>query len=188
VFDPQLKTMKGAQAFTPGYSPIEQYGKGMTDERSDIYALAATLYAALTGAIPAESVQRNLSSPLVPPRSLKPSITPATEGAILKAMEVVPADRYRTMSEFKKALRPSPLAPTVAVDQTAEMPISVMLPAISSSASFARAKSPPKNQDSNFWTCLFAIFLFAMLIMFVCICGVVFLLTAPSSFWRSLGF
>jgi serine/threonine-protein kinase len=33
---------------TPGYSPPEQYGKGQTDHRSDIYALGATLHHLLT--------------------------------------------------------------------------------------------------------------------------------------------
>ena len=43
-------TTTGAQALTPGYAPPEQYGEG-TEARSDIYALGATLYAALTGKI-----------------------------------------------------------------------------------------------------------------------------------------
>ena len=45
LYHPQAKTTVGARAVTPGYSPIEQYGKGTTDARSDVYSLAATLYA-----------------------------------------------------------------------------------------------------------------------------------------------
>ena len=39
------KTMFGAQAVTPGFSPLEQFGGDKpTDQRADIYSLAATLY------------------------------------------------------------------------------------------------------------------------------------------------
>ncbi|MBN1149006.1 MAG: serine/threonine protein kinase, partial [Anaerolineales bacterium] len=44
VYDPAMATTVGARAVTPGYSPPEQYGKGTTDARSDLYALGATLY------------------------------------------------------------------------------------------------------------------------------------------------
>src|SRR5512133_636417 len=43
-------TTTGARAMTPGFSPPEQYGTARTDQRSDIFSLGATLYAALTGA------------------------------------------------------------------------------------------------------------------------------------------
>jgi serine/threonine-protein kinase len=38
---------------TPGFSPPEQYGTGRTDPRTDVYSLAATMYAAFTARIPA---------------------------------------------------------------------------------------------------------------------------------------
>ena len=58
LYDAHIKTTVGARAVTEGYSPIEQYGQGKTDERSDIYALGATLYTLLTGKVPPESIQR----------------------------------------------------------------------------------------------------------------------------------
>jgi len=51
-------TTTGARAMTPGYSPPEQYGTARTDQRSDIYSLAATLYVALTGATPEDALAR----------------------------------------------------------------------------------------------------------------------------------
>jgi serine/threonine-protein kinase len=49
------RTQAGARAVTPGYSPPEQYGTAPTDQRSDIYALGATLYFAVTGRVPPRS-------------------------------------------------------------------------------------------------------------------------------------
>ena len=49
VGDARSRTTTGALGVTPGFSPLEQYGAGGTDERSDVYALGATLYALLTG-------------------------------------------------------------------------------------------------------------------------------------------
>src|SRR5581483_5738832 len=38
------QTVAGALAYSPGFSPLEQYGYGSTDARSDIYSVGATLY------------------------------------------------------------------------------------------------------------------------------------------------
>lgn len=120
VYDAKLSTTIGARAVTPGFSPLEQYGTGSTDARTDIYALGATLYQLLTGEEPVESIQRNLDIQLPTPRSLNPTISPQTEAAILKAMELLPARRFQSADEFKIALT----AATPAT-QTAAMPVTV---------------------------------------------------------------
>ena len=48
VYDANRATTVGAKAVTPGLSPLEQYGRGRTDARSDLYALGATMYLLLT--------------------------------------------------------------------------------------------------------------------------------------------
>jgi len=110
VYDPKLRTTMGARAVTPGYSPPEQYGQGATDDRSDVYALGATLYALLTHQEPLESIQRACGRPMPAPCLINPSITPQTEKVILQAMESRPAGRFASVSQFKAALQPGVLS------------------------------------------------------------------------------
>jgi len=99
------QTTTGARAMTPGYSPPEQYGGARTDRRSDIYSLAATLYASMAGAIPEDSLARTLEqAELTPLRHRNPEITRRLSKVIEKALAVHPDDRYQTAEEFKKAL------------------------------------------------------------------------------------
>jgi serine/threonine protein kinase len=104
VFDPRMKTTLGARGVTPGYSPIEQYGQGTTDARSDEYALAATLYALLTGQDPPESIARVTGAALPAPRQLNPAISQGTEQALLRGLQILAQDRYPSVVEFRAAL------------------------------------------------------------------------------------
>ncbi len=105
-YDPTSGTTIGAKAVTPGFSPQEQYGQNaITDERSDIYALGATMYNLLTGQVPPESIQRVLGATMQSPRQLNPNISPKTEAAIMKAMALSASERYKTVAEFSQALQ-----------------------------------------------------------------------------------
>jgi serine/threonine protein kinase len=90
VYDSQLQTTAGARAVTPGYSPLEQYGQGTTDARTDIYAMGATLYHLLTGVKPPESVERVTGDTLETPAMLNPGLSPGTVAAIMGAMQIQP--------------------------------------------------------------------------------------------------
>jgi len=99
------QTNTGARAMTPGYSPPEQYGAARTDHRSDIYSLGATMYAALVGVIPEDSLARTMEQiALTPIRKRNPKISRRTANAIEKALEVHPDDRFQSAAEFKQAL------------------------------------------------------------------------------------
>ncbi|OQY24816.1 MAG: hypothetical protein B6I35_00730 [Anaerolineaceae bacterium 4572_32.2] len=124
IYDPILRTTAGARAVTPGYSPPEQYGRGHTDNRSDIYALGATLYALLTGQEPADSVESLIgATELTSPRKLNPQISKPVAQAILAAMAPDPVHRYQSADEFKAALgripSPRPSRPAVAAARPA---------------------------------------------------------------------
>ncbi len=98
-------TLIGAQALTPGYSPPEQYGQG-TEPRSDIYSLGATLYAALTGKVPEDSLARLMgTATLTPIHQYKPDANPLLVEAIEKAMSVAAADRFSNAHEFYQAIQ-----------------------------------------------------------------------------------
>jgi len=103
------ETMTGARAMTPGYSPPEQYGSARTDARSDIYSLGATLYAALTGVIPEDSLMRAVDGvTLTPLRDHRPEVSERLAIVIEKALETAAGNRYQSADAFKNALIGSP--------------------------------------------------------------------------------
>ncbi len=110
IYDPDKQTTMAARAVTPGFSPVEQYGHGTTDARTDQYALAATLYNLLTGKRPPESIERVTGAALDEPRKLNPAISPHIEEAILRGMQVLAAERFETTAQFKEALKQPPAA------------------------------------------------------------------------------
>lgn len=102
----QQETSTTMLTLSKGFASIEQYDDEGTLNFSpcpDIYSLGATMYNLLTGKIPTESILR-AARPLQNPRELNPAISPQTEAAIIKAMEIVPADRFQTVSEMLAAL------------------------------------------------------------------------------------
>ncbi len=105
VYDPAMSTKTGSHAITQGFSPPEQYGMGRTDARSDVYALGATLYYLLTGQVPPDAIDRLAeSTPLVPPRRLNAAVSPATQAAVLKAMDPHTTQRFQTAEQMRQAL------------------------------------------------------------------------------------
>ena len=92
---------------TAGYTPLEQYDgtPGHTDARSDIYALGATLYHALAGQAPPTATRRAVDpTALAPLRQWSPAVSPRTEAAIMRALELQPAARFQSAAEMRAAL------------------------------------------------------------------------------------
>lgn len=126
----QSQTATGAAGYTPGYAPPEQYGQGHTGPYSDQFSLAATVYALLSQAKPADSIARVLGKEtLVPIRQMDPDIPQNVADAILKALALKPEDRFDSVSDFQKALE-SPNFQLL--DEERERISSVMAPAASS--------------------------------------------------------
>lgn len=90
--------------YSPGFAPIEQYRQGGVNEftpESDVYSLGATLYKLLTGITPPEPSER-LNSPTL---EMPSTISYSTRTTVKKAMNVVKAKRYRSISEMKDRLQ-----------------------------------------------------------------------------------
>lgn len=147
VFVPDVRTMKGAQAVTPGFSPPEQYGQGGTDERSDVYALGATLYALLTGQVAPDSIEvaTGLTPAPAPAREWNPALSLHVNAAIERAMQIEKSERFASVAEFKQALHSS-AAPKATVVLPPSAPLS--RPAQTVAASQGTPSRPPQSQQT----------------------------------------
>lgn len=148
--DAASKTTIGAMGITPGYSPPEQYGIGGTDERSDIYALGATLYTLLTAKSPPPSIALlGGEAQLVPPRRVNPTVSLAVQQAVLRAMEARRTNRPQNVAEFRQMLAaPSvELATTEVAGARNEQPVALGQAPASRAATTAPAQ-PLRVQPS----------------------------------------
>jgi formylglycine-generating enzyme required for sulfatase activity len=111
VMQPGQGTAAGARGLgSPGYAPPEQYSGG-TDERSDVYALGATMYFALTGMEPPSAPERAYGNPLISICQRNASVTPHTEQVIFRAMTLAGAQRYPSIAAMEQALWLPPTMP-----------------------------------------------------------------------------
>ncbi len=107
----QHLTQTGTIIGTPAYmSPEQSTGSHEIDGRSDEYSLACVVYEMLVGEPPftgptAQAVIARHSLDMVsPPSIVRSTIPDAVEGAILRALSKVPADRYATTALFAEVL------------------------------------------------------------------------------------
>ena len=88
-----------------GYAPFEQYqSRGRQGAWTDVYALGATLYRAITGTKPPEASARIAGEPLLPPLSLGIVMPADAERVLLRALAVEPEERYQEIADFRQAL------------------------------------------------------------------------------------
>ena len=88
-----------------GYAPKEQYiRRSRQGPFTDVYSCAACFYAAITGFLPPESLERLDEDTLVPISQCGIDIPEYLDKAILKGLAVQPEDRFQSAAEFLDAI------------------------------------------------------------------------------------
>jgi serine/threonine protein kinase len=90
---------------TPAYAPLEQYGQHVTEHPStDLYALSATFYEAVTGRPPETALHRAQGQGLTPVRQRNPLISAVFAEAIERGLEMQIRDRHDSANDMRAAL------------------------------------------------------------------------------------
>jgi eukaryotic-like serine/threonine-protein kinase len=139
-------TRSGVGVGTPEYLSPEQ-GQGLkVDWRTDLYSLGVVMYEMLTGHIPFEAetplavIIKHISEPLPHARALNPSLPPAIDNVMLKALAKDPADRFQSGAEMASAIR------QVAQDNALTVP---SLPMSKPPESLMRSTPPPPVPETG---------------------------------------
>ena len=125
----QRMTQTGLSLGTPQYmSPEQAMGERTVDARSDVYALGAVTYEMLVGDPPftGSTVQAIVAKVLnerpTAPSSVRDTVPPAMEQAVLRALAKLPADRWPSASAFATALVSTAPTPTQATSTGLQPP------------------------------------------------------------------
>jgi eukaryotic-like serine/threonine-protein kinase len=105
-FDHTLTTSR-TQETSEGFTALELYSQHTQSvgAYTDVYALAATLYALLTGKTPVSAIKRKLDRVrLAPPKELNSLIIDRTSRMIMQGMELEPGKRPQSVQEWLDAL------------------------------------------------------------------------------------
>ncbi len=87
----------------PGYAPPEQYSQeGKQGPWSDVYALCATIYCALTGKPPPDATGRFMNDAVPKPSALGAQVPAAFETVLMSGLAMRWQDRPRTMRDLLK--------------------------------------------------------------------------------------
>ena len=128
-----------------GYASVEQYlAPDRLTPASDVYGLAATLYALLTAKEPITSMLRQHQT-LPPPRHLRPELSPAVNQAVMSGMALDSCHRPSTVTEWLSLL-PNVEAPQPStLSRRAIRSVNTPLPQVA--ASRTRSQSWPRGNQ-----------------------------------------
>ena len=153
-------TQTGSVMGTPHYlSPEQAQGHDVTSV-SDLYSIGVILYEALTGRVPFEGesavavAMKQVSQVPQRPSSINPSISPALDAVVMRALEKDPGQRFQSADAFIAALDQAMREPGLSRDTAAFAPPPVV----------AVPEEPPLEDERrrNWW--LWALLVAAVLI------------------------
>lgn len=109
VADGASSTGQGVAVGTPSYMSPEQAAGEEVDSRSDLYGLGVVAYEMLAGQPPFQGtnrvvVSKHIAERPVPIERLRPDCPRALAGAVMKALEKPPAERWQTGEELREAV------------------------------------------------------------------------------------
>jgi len=130
-------TAHGALMGSPAYMAPEQATGRAVDARTDVWAVGATLYHALTGRLPfdasslPELVTWLLERPPPPLGAVLPGIDARMIAVVDRALAKDPAGRFASAEEMQRALEPLLVAPQLTPQPSApQVPFTTPLPAM----------------------------------------------------------
>ena len=140
------KTRTGSVMGTPYYmSPEQCEGKATIDHRADIYSLGVILFEMLTGKVPfggegyGEIIVKHITMPPPSVRSIVPTLPPALDLILFRALAKDREERFQTMADFREAL----------LDPDAYAPSAPLVGIPDDLSGAARAAAPMKRSDIN---------------------------------------
>jgi len=166
-------TTTGALIGTPDYMAPEQIGNRAVDGRADVYALGMLGFRALTGQCAftgstQEVLMAHLYQPPPAPSTLNPTLSPAVDAVLLRALAKNPDERYPTAGVLVQALHQALVAPPPAASHPSI--VAPTVPGTPSSATQTMQVNPPTPATRS-WGRLIQVPLVAVLLLLVMVGG-----------------
>ena len=119
------ETQNAASVIKPGYAPLEQYtGSGIEQGSwTDVYAMGATFYRALTGVVPTAAPDRAMGRALQSPKELGATLPDPADKAIMHAMNMKPEERYVSIRSFEEDIEKAAADEKKAVGTAVNLPL-----------------------------------------------------------------
>ncbi len=146
-------TGQGVAVGTPVYMSPEQAAGEEIDTRSDLYALGVVAYEMLAGQPPFQGphrvvVSKHIAERPVPVERLRPETPRELAGAVMRALEKQPSDRWQTGEEFRQAVageRPVPPAIRQGRQRVFAATAAVLVLLVATVALVRRSPGPPRG-------------------------------------------